>query len=295
MCDEDGPEFPIVKGVPRFVTESEYAATFGRQWNWFRQTQLDKFIRMDLSRQRFLAGTGWRPEELKDRRILEVGCGAGRFTQIMLEAGAHVRSVDISTAVDACYQNHGSHPNLLVVQADGYRLPFRAHSFDYVFCYGVIQHTPDPRALFMSLVSFLKPGAQLAIDVYHKGWALEPYKTKYFYRPLTTRMPREMLFRLIQWYVPKWLPIDTAIKRLPIVGRVLGMIIPCWNYHYLSLSPKEREEWGVLDTFDALASTYDYPQTVETVREWFRNAGLADIHVRLGGNGVLGNGRAPAL
>ncbi|MGD9727390.1 MAG: hypothetical protein AB7R40_07870 [Nitrospiraceae bacterium] len=56
--------------------------------------------------------------------------------------------------------------------------------------------------------------------------------------------------------------------------------------------PQEsRIEWGILDTCDALSPAYDYPQTEQTVAGWFQRAGLVDVRVRLGGNGVLGNGR----
>jgi SAM-dependent methyltransferase len=210
----------------------------------------------------------------------------------MLDAGARVFSVDLSSAVDACFKNNGPHANLCVVQADLCHIPFRRHSFDKVFCYGVLQHTPDPRASFMNLIPFLKPGAEIAIDVYHKGWAIEPYKSKYLYRPLTTRIPPDLLFRFVQWYIPKWLPFDTFLKRIPFIGRVLGLLVPCWNYRYLPLSRESRIEWGILDTFDALAPAYDYPQTEQTVAQWFEDADLIEVRVRLGGNGVLGNGRA---
>jgi len=292
ICSAGCPPVPIRGSLPRFVPDSGYSENFGEQWNHFCRTQIDKFNGTTLSEDRFYGGTGWSRDELKGARILEAGCGAGRFTQVMLDAGAQVYSVDLSSAVDACFANHGSRENLCVVQADLYRIPFRHHSFDKVFCYGVLQHTPDPRASFMSLIPFLKPGGDLAVDVYLKGWALEPYKCKYFYRPLTTRMRRDRLFRLLQWYIPKWLPVDTLIKRLPVVGRLLGMAIPCWNYKYLPLSPQQQVEWGILDTFDALAPAYDFPQTPETIREWFDSAGLINVHVRVGGNGVLGNGKA---
>jgi SAM-dependent methyltransferase len=294
-CPAGCPLVPIRQFVPRFVPNSSYSANFGEQWNRFRRTQIDRYNGTTLSKDRFFSGTGWSPAELKGAKILEAGCGAGRFTQVMLDAGAHVYSVDLSSAVDACFANNGPHENLCVVQADLCQIPFRPGSFDKVFCYGVLQHTPDPRASFMNLVPFLRPGGDLAIDVYHKGWALEPYKSKYFYRPLTTRMPRDWLFRLLQWYIPKWLPFDTFIKRLPLVGGVLGMVIPCWNYRYLPLSREQRAEWSVLDTFDALAPAYDLPQTPETITEWFTNAGLTDIHVRLGGNGILGSARSRSL
>lgn len=293
VCPKDGSTVPIREYAPRFVPDSGYTENFGQQWNLFRRTQIDKFNGTTLSRDRFYSGTGWTPDQLKGARILEAGCGAGRFTQIMLDAGAQVYSVDLSTAVDACFRNNGPHKDLCVAQADLYRIPFPHHSFDRVFCYGVLQHTPDPRGSFMSLVPFLKPGGEIAMDVYHKGWAIEPYKSKYLYRPLTTRLPRDWLFRFIKWYIPKWLPFDTFLKRIPIAGRLLGLLVPCWNYGYLPLSPQARTEWGILDTFDALAPAYDYPQTEAAVAEWFKSAGLVDVRVRLGGNGVLGNGKVP--
>ncbi|MBX3340549.1 MAG: methyltransferase domain-containing protein [Nitrospira sp.] len=294
VCPEDGVTVPIRGGVPRFVPTSGYSENFGEQWNRFRRTQLDKFNGTTLSQERFYSGTGWSPDDLKGAKVLEAGCGAGRFTQVMLDAGARVCSVDLSSAVDACIANNGPHERLCVAQADLRKIPFQRQSFDKVFCYGVLQHTPDPRASFMNLVPFLKPGGELAVDVYLKGWALEPYKSKYLYRPLTTRMPRSLLFRLLKWYVPKWLPFDTFIKRLPLIGRVLGMAIPCWNYHYLPLTHEQQVEWAILDTFDALAPVYDDPQTPNAVTAWFRDAKLTDVRVRIGGNGVLGNGKAPA-
>jgi SAM-dependent methyltransferase len=294
ICSMRGETIPIRNHVPRFVPNSGYTENFGQQWNHFRRTQIDKFNGTTLSRDRFYSGTGWSADELKGARILEAGCGAGRFTQIMLDAGAQVFSVDLSSAVDACFANNGPHEHLCVVQADLYQIPFRRHSFDKVFCYGVLQHTPDPEASFMNLNSFLKPGGKIAIDVYHKDWAIEPYKSKYLYRPLTTRIPHDLLFRFIQWYIPKWLPFDTFLKRIPVIGRLLGLLVPCWNYRYLPLSRESRIEWGILDTFDALAPAYDYPQTEQAVTKWFQRANLIDVRVRLGGNGVLGNGTARA-
>lgn len=293
MCRADSLRFAIANGIARFRSDSGYAANFGEQWNRFRRTQIDKFNGTTLTRDRFFTGTKWLPSELRGARVLEVGCGAGRFTEVMLDAGAEVVAIDYSNAVDACLANNGPNSNLTLAQADVYHLPFEPASFDFVFCYGVLQHTPDPHAAFQSLVKCLKPGGRLAVDVYKKGIALEPYKSKYLWRPLTTRMSRDRLLRIIQWYVPRWLPFDTVIKKTPGIGRLAGMLIPCWNYSSLPLTPQMQVEWAILDTYDALAPAYDYPQTGETLGEWFHEAGLLDIDVRAGGNGVLGNGRAP--
>jgi len=289
-----GHQFPYVGGIARFRSDSGYAASFGEQWNRFRRTQLDKFNGTTLSRDRFFTGTGWSPDDLRGASVLEVGCGAGRFTQVMLDAGAAVFAVDYSNAVDACVANNGPSNRLCAAQADIYRLPFARGSFDFVFCYGVLQHTPDPHRAFLSLVPFLKPGGRLAVDVYRRAWELQPYKSKYLWRPITTKMSTERLFRLLEWFIPRWLPVDTAIKRIPFLGRVLGMIVPCWNYAFLPLTREQRVEWAILDTFDALAPVYDLPQSESTLRRWFEEARLLSIDVRVGGNGVLGNARGPA-
>lgn len=287
-----GHAFGIERRIPRFQPDSGYAANFGEQWNTFRRTQLDRFNGTTLSRDRFYSGTGWRPEALRGARVLEVGCGAGRFSQIMLDAGAELCSIDYSTAVDACLANN-DRPNLTIAQADAFKLPFEPASFDFVFCYGVLQHTPDPPRAFRSLVRFAKPGGRVSIDSYRKAWEVQPYKSKYLWRPITTRMSRERLLKVIRWYVPRWLPVDTVIKKLPVVGNALGMVIPCWNYCYLPLTEQDKVEWAILDTFDALAPAYDLPQNERTIRAWFEKTGLLDIDVRVGGNGVIGNGRVP--
>ena len=108
-------------------------------------------------------------------------------------------------------------------------------------------------------------------------------------------MPRELLRRIVEWYVPRWLPVDTRLARVPKLGRFLTAVIPCWNY--IGLFDLDREQlvaWAVLDTFDALSPRYDYPQKLEAVEEWGRAAGLEELDVRYGGNGILINGRRPA-
>jgi len=287
-------KYPIRNFIPRFVADDAYNTSFGEQWNRYRKTQLDKFTGMTLSRDRFYAGTGWEPDELKGERVLEVGCGAGRFTQILLDAGAEVYAVDYSSAVDACWSNNGSNPRLNLFQADIYELPFPPEFFDKVFCYGVLQHTPDVKKSFMHLVPFLKPGGKLAIDCYRKAKWPSRWTSKYLWRPITKRMPHDVLFRIIEWFVPRWLPLDNWLqKNLPsVICRYVAGIVPCWNYTGIfPLTPELIVEWAILDTFDALSAWYDQPQEISVVESWFKAADLFDINVRRGGNGILGNGR----
>jgi SAM-dependent methyltransferase len=282
---------PVVRdGIPRYV-ESSYADSFGEQWHRYRRVQLESPSARRLTRERLWGATGWKREELDGERVLDAGCGAGRFTAELLAAGAEVWAVDASSAVDVCLENNGRHERLAVVQADILALPFEPSSFDRVFCFGVVQHTPDPRATFLALVELVRPGGKIAVDVYAKARYVDRWSSKYLWRPLTTRMPRERLRRIVEWYVPKWLPVDTRLAGMPKVGRFLTAVVPCWNYTGLfDLSRDELVAWAVLDTFDALSPKYDLPQSLDDVREWARAARLEGTDVRYGSNGIVVTG-----
>ena len=295
LATEDGSRrYPIREFVPRFVPHDNYARSFGLQWNRFRTVQLDSHTGLTLSKDRFFDTSGWTGEELRGRRVLEAGCGAGRFTEVVLGTGADLYSVDYSDSVEAVLSTIGPHPRLHLAQADLYALPFPVDFFDRIFCYGVLQHTPDPRRALLSLLRHLKLGGRLSIDIYRIRPYPNRWNSKYLWRPLTRRLRPETLFRIIEWYVPRWLPLDTALSRVPLLGAGVACLIPCWNYTGIfPLSTGQITAWAVLDTFDALSPRYDKPATLGAVRRWFEQAGLTDIEVRRGGNGIVGNGRRP--
>jgi SAM-dependent methyltransferase len=152
--------YPIRNGIPRFVPEVNYAENFGMQWNYFRQTQLDSHSGHPISANRFWKATGWRPEDMKGQWVLDAGCGAVRFAEVALNAGANVVALDYSSAVDACYANLEHHPNLHVVQGDIYALPLERESFSFVYSLGVLQHTPDVAKAFAALPPMLHDGGE---------------------------------------------------------------------------------------------------------------------------------------
>ena len=272
-----GVRWPIVRGVPRFVPSDEYAGSFGFQWNRFPATQLDSRSGLTISRDRFLAQWALPPEWFAGRRILDVGCGSGRFAEIAVSLGAEVVAVDLSSAVDACWSNLGHLPSLHVVQASVYDLPFAPASFDAVYCFGVIQHTPDVKRSFMSLARMVRPGGELAVDVYQHDWKslLHP---KPWLRPVTSRLPQDTLFGAIERAAPFLLKLSHAAGGVPVVGRALRRAVPVADYEgTFPLDEQQRLEWAVLDTFDWLSPRYDQPQSGDTLRDWAREAGLHDV------------------
>lgn len=291
LVNESGSRtYPVVRSVPRFVDPQNYAGSFGFQWVRFRQTQLDSFSGTTISADRFFAATNWRRDELQGKRVLDVGCGAGRFAEVALSCGANVVALDYSDAVDACWANLGTNPRLTVVQGDVYKLPFEPGSFDYVYCLGVLQHTPDPHAALRALPPMLHDDGRLVVDVYGKSWR-SMLLGKYWVRPLTRRMSKEKLLKLVQRTVPVLLPVSDAIGRIPVIGHGIRRMLPVSNYRgILPLTADQIRDWAILDTFDMLSPRYDHPQNGRTLRDWLVTSGLRDVEVLHAGH-LVGRGR----
>jgi len=295
-CVICGQEYPILRHVPRFVPMENYASSFGLEWSLHARTQYDSYTGIHLSETRFFEETKW-PRDLTGQMILEAGSGSGRFTEPAASTGAKIISMDYSYAVDANYASNGQRDNVLIVQGDIYRMPFPENCFDKIFCFGVLQHTPHVKEAFMTLPRYLKPGGSLVIDVYIRetgviGTLKQLLKTKYWVRPLTTRLPPEGLYRWCQWYVTHMWPVATLINRcIPRAGRKINHLLLVADYRgKFDLPEAILKEWAVLDTFDKLAPAYDSPQTIQTIRSWFDEAGMSDVEVHRGYNGVEGRG-----
>lgn len=288
-----GQRYPIRNFVPRFVGASNYADNFGMQWNKFRHTQLDSHSGHPISADRFWKATGWRPEDLAGKWVLDVGCGAGRFAEVALDAGAKVVALDYSSAVDACYANLKQHAGLHVVQGDIYALPFLQRAFPLVYSLGVLQHTPDVGKAFAALPPMVADGGQLCVDYYFKRIRTMLH-TKYLLRPLTTRMQPPRLFAILEKHVPALLRVSQVLGSVPLLGKGLQRIVPVIDYTGIyPLSAQQLQEWALLDTFDALAPAYDNPQTPRTVRAWFDAAGFREVEVFHEGH-LVGRGHKPA-
>ncbi|MBI3070805.1 MAG: methyltransferase domain-containing protein [Deltaproteobacteria bacterium] len=292
-CEACRQEYPVVNGILRFVPTDDYTQSFGFQWNRFARTQLDSHAGLTLSRDRFFESSGWSPEELRGKWVLDVGYGAGRFAEVAVKAGAHVVAMDRSSAVDACVKNLERETQLHGVQGDVYHLPFKQNAFDFVYCLGVLQHTPDVERAFKALAGPLKPSGRLAVDIYPR-LLLNALWSKYWIRPVTKRMNSERLFRLVEAMVTVLLPVSVRLGKVPYVGQKLKYALPVANYDgVIPLSRAQQKEWAILDTFDMLAPTYDQPQTAGTLETWFAQIGFTNVEVFRRGV-LVGRGVKPA-
>lgn len=288
-CSKCGNLYPVIKGIPRFVDSNNYSSTFGYQWNIHSKTQLDSFTGIPISRNRLFQVTQW-PQNMEGETILEAGSGAGRFTEILADTKATLFSLDYSRAVEANYRNNGQKSNVHLFQGNIFSIPLLKNKFDKVLCLGVIQHTPDPEKAFKSLTQYVRPGGELAIDVYTKR-LISLLQWKYLLRLITKRMNQELLYRTISIIVPLLLPLGIILQKL--AGRFGARLVPISVYSGLGLPYDLHKQWSILDTFDMYSPAHDHPQSLETIKKWFEEAGFENIAVEYGLNGVIGRGRKP--
>ncbi len=202
-------------------------------------------------------------------------------------------SLAYSYAVEANYASHGTLRNVLIVQGDIYKMPFWRAYADRLFCFGVLQHTPDPRRAFLSLPRHVRPGGEIVADVYLKSFLTVLLHSKYWVRPFTHPMDSERLYSHVQRYVDAMWPLATLIRRIPRVGASINWRLLVAGYSEASVMDSRLKEWAYLDTYDMLAPLYDHPQTLETVEKWLEEARLEDARASYGFNGIELRGKLP--
>ena len=272
--------YPFEKGAFRIVKDDNYTENFGYQWNKFAATQIDKSSQLEISKRRFFAETGWDKEDLSGKNILEVGSGAGRFTQVMLDhTKANVYSVDYSNAVEANFQNNGPNERLHLFQASIYEMPFKPAQFDKVICIGVLQHTPDVEKSIASLISMVKPGGELVVDFYPRtGWWTK-ISAKYMLRPFSKKMSHEKLYKKIDRNID-WLIKTSRFFSKIGVGRTTNRFLPVCDIDGTlprGLPYAQLRELCVLDTFDMYSPQYDQPQRIKKITTYFEKYGMNNV------------------
>lgn len=269
-------------------------STYGLQWNRFR------IIREEEDRVTFANRTGLRPADLAGTRVLDGGCGMGRYLRVAAAGGPSlVVGLDLSEAVLAARDLTEGSPNVAVVRGDLLRLPLAEGSFDHIYSIGVLDHTPDPRAAFLGLARLLRPGGRIAIWIYRRESPIVE-RIMNAHRAVSTRLPLGLLLPLCQIAAP----IGRLKRRLMASPRRIveraGVALHALT---IGVSMHPDAEVRVCDTLDWYAPRYLSRHTVEEVAGWFAEAGLVDVvdlsagqvfHHEGQGHGVNLAGRRPA-
>jgi SAM-dependent methyltransferase len=260
-----GHDYKVAEFIPRFVDEESYADAFGLEWNAFRTAHLEKFTGLTYSEDRFREYIDFPIDELDGKLVLDAGCGLGRFSEVVLNHRGRVVAVDLSRAIDAAFANLNERGDIYFLQADIFNLPFRPGTFDFVYSWGVLHHTPDPPRAFRSLVPLVKPGGKLMTFVYARYNKAYRSVTE-FYRRFTKRLPQRLLLKLSYIAVPLY-----YVGKIPVIGPFITRLLLPVSVH----PPTHR--WRVGNTFDLYSPEYAFAYDHVEVFQWFKEAGFEEI------------------
>jgi len=125
-------------------------------------------------------------------KVLEIGVGVGTDCLQYAKGGAIVTGIDLTdnaiTTVKKRFEQNKLTGEFKVDDAEN--LSFDDNTFDLVYCFGVLHHTPDTKKCLKEIRRVLKPNGKAIIMLYAKGW--KHYVIRLFYNGLL----RGQLFKM---------------------------------------------------------------------------------------------------
>lgn len=196
-----GKIYPIVNGVPRFVSSvsTKTVKSFGDEWNHFNFVDFKVNWLMHT-----VANTFGSTEVFKDKVVVDAGGGSGSQSKWFAEYGAsHVILMDLSHSVDdVVSRNLAGVENVDVIQCSIDEPPLRDNSIEgIVYCHNVIQHTPSIEKTARALFALTAPGGEFVFNCYplNNQGLMRWMRFHVVYKPLRAVLSR-MPFALIVAY-----------------------------------------------------------------------------------------------
>jgi SAM-dependent methyltransferase len=175
-------------GIRHYIETKKY----GRHLGWF--IYMIKEALGDGERRRTVGGRlslnpKFSADHFQGKKCLDVGCGAGRWTKTLLALGARVKSVDVSEhGLIATRRINDDVDYLNLFDIIDKRQDLHEH-FDFTMCWGVVQHTHNPKLAFENVAGTVASHGELYTMIYAPGYhnseEINNHR-KYFHKELHT-------------------------------------------------------------------------------------------------------------
>lgn len=248
---------------------------FGREWARFDQSELPE---AEL-REWFDAYFHIFPwEELPaNARGLDLGCGSGRWAQLVAPRVGELLCVDPSAqALEVARRKLAGLAGCRCQLAGVDEIPVPDASLDFAYSLGVLHHVPDTAAAIRSCTAKLKPGGFLLLYLYYAfdgkpAWFRALWRASDLLRRLLSRLPGPLKYgasQLIAAFV-YW-----PLSRLAGAGERLGARVDGWP-----LSAYRDKSFYTLrtDALDRFGTRLEQRFTRAQIAQMMTAAGLTEI------------------
>jgi ubiquinone/menaquinone biosynthesis C-methylase UbiE len=253
--------------------DPETVASFGEEWKKF-----DTFSEAEISH----IGDNYFdivPDSLlAGKRVLDMGCGTGRWTKYVARKAAFVEAIDPSEAVYSAAALLQEVDNTRVSRASVDNIPFADNSFDFVFSLGVLHHIPDTKDAMEKCIRKLKPGGFFLVYLYYSLDNRGPFFKWLFHisnvlRKVISVLPAQLKkFVCDLMAVIFYLPFISCAKLFKAIGlKKLATKIPLAWY--------ADKSWKVIrnDSLDRFGTPLEKRFSKKEIEQMMFDCGLSNI------------------
>lgn len=224
--------------IPSTNLDAKVVRGFGDEWTRFDQSALSPAEREQLWNNYF-ANFPWHrlPE---GARGVDIGCGSGRWAQLVAPRVGSLACVDASEAALAvARRNLESQSNVSFTLASVDAMPFPPGFFDFGYSLGVLHHIPDTQAGLIAATATLKRGAPFLLYLYYAfdnrpAWFRTLWRISELLRFTISRAPLPLRYILTQLVAAL---IYWPLTRIALLLERLGVSVvtfPLSNYRHMS-------------------------------------------------------------
>jgi ubiquinone/menaquinone biosynthesis C-methylase UbiE/uncharacterized protein YbaR (Trm112 family) len=205
-------------------------------------------------------------QNLEGGLVLEVGIGSGGSANDMSKKfKCNLIGMDLGYSVDVAFKNFSMNPFFHIVQASAFHLPFRNHSFDFVYSHGVIHHTFNTKIAFKNLSTLPKSNGRLYVWVY--SFLNE------------TRTAKRKIIMILERLVRPWCAELPSWLQTIVLQPIVPLYILHQNAVYKGQKGMARYSWreALHAARDRFTPKYIHRHSEEEVMSWFAEHNFTDI------------------
>lgn len=185
-------------------------------------------------------------DNYRGKRLLEIGCGTGTDLLQFARGGAEVTGLDLTPrSIEVARQRfavYGCAGTFAIGDAEN--LAFPDESFDVVYSFGVLHHTPDTVSAVREVHRVLRRGGRAIVMLYHRRslyyWGALMFKRGLLGGDLLRETPAEMMSRYVEHSETEGRPLVKAYTR----GEARRLFQP-FSDCQIGINQLTREELGL--------------------------------------------------